>query len=119
MEDVHVELQPGLPWQKEHSTGRRHFISKSDLNLTKKVVKCYIWSIELYGAETLTLRKADQNCVESFEMWCWRRMEKISWTDRVRNEEVLHRVMEVMNVLDIIKGRKLFELVTSCVGTVV
>ena len=40
------------------------------------------------------------------EMWCWRRMEKISWTDRVRNEEVLHRVKEEMNNLHIMKGRK-------------
>jgi hypothetical protein len=36
----------------------------------------------------------DQMYLESFEMWCWRRMEKISWTDHVRNEEVLHRVKE-------------------------
>ena len=53
-------------------------------------MKCYIWSIALYGAETWTLRKVDQKYLECFEMWCWRRMEKISWTDRVRNEEVLH-----------------------------
>ena len=33
----------------------------------------------------------------SFEMWCWRRMEKISWTDHVRNEEVLLRVNEQRN----------------------
>jgi len=31
------------------------------------------------------LRAADQKYLESFEMWCWRRMEKISWTDHVRN----------------------------------
>ena len=43
----------------------------------------------LYGAETWTLRAADQKYLESSEMWCWRRMEKISWTDHVRNEEVL------------------------------
>jgi hypothetical protein len=64
------------------------FTSKLDLNLRKKLVKCYIWNIALYGAETWTLRKIDQKYLESFEMWCWRRMEKISWTDRVRNEEV-------------------------------
>ena len=46
----------------------------------------------LYGAETWTLREADQKYMEGFEMWCWRRMEKISWTDRVKYEEVLHRV---------------------------
>jgi hypothetical protein len=62
--------------------------SKLDLNLRKKLVKCYIWSIALHGAETWTLRKVDKKYLESFEMCCWRRMEKIIWTDRVRNEEV-------------------------------
>ena len=65
------------------------FASTLDLNLRKKLVKCYIWSMALYGVETWTLRAADQKHPESFEMWCWRRMEKISWTDHVRNEEVL------------------------------
>ena len=42
----------------------------------------------MYGAETWTFRKVDQKYIylESFEMWCWGRMEKISWTDRVRND---------------------------------
>jgi hypothetical protein len=39
----------------------------------------------------MTLRKLDQNYLESFEIWCWRLM-KLSWTDRVNNEAVLHRV---------------------------
>jgi hypothetical protein len=42
--------------------------SKLDLNLRKKPVKCYIWSMALYGAETWTLRAADQKYLESFEM---------------------------------------------------
>jgi len=46
----------------------------------------------LYGAETWTLRAPDQKYLESFEMGCWRRMEKISWTDHVRNEEVLQKL---------------------------
>jgi hypothetical protein len=82
------------------------FTSKVDLKLRKKLVKCYIWSIALYGAETWTLRKADQKYLESFETWCWRRMEKISWTDRVRNEEVLHRVKEERNIVQTIQRRK-------------
>jgi hypothetical protein len=61
-----------------------------NLNLKKKLVKCYIWSIALYGAETWKLRKVDQEYLGSFEM-CWRGMEKISLTDLVKNEEVLHR----------------------------
>jgi len=75
------------------------FTSTMDLNLRKKLVKCYIWSMALYGAETWMLQVADQKYLESFEMWCWRRMEKISWTDHVRNEEVLIRVNEQRNTL--------------------
>ena len=82
------------------------FTSTLDLELRKKLVKCYIWSIALYGAETWTLRAVDQKHLESFEMWCWRRMEKISWTDHVRNEEVLRRVKEQRNILhEISKGK--------------
>ena len=69
-------------------------------------MKCYIWSIALYGAETGTLLSVDQKHVESFEMWCWRRMEKISWTDHVRNEEVLLRVNEQRNILHEIRKWK-------------
>jgi hypothetical protein len=46
------------------------FTSKLDLNLRKKLVKCYIWNIALNGAEKWTLRKMDQNYLESFEIWC-------------------------------------------------
>ena len=55
----------------------------------EELVKCYVRSMALYGAETWTLRTTDQKQLESFEMWCWRRMEKISWTNHERNEEVL------------------------------
>ena len=68
---------------------RALFTSTFVLELTKKLVKYYVWSIALYGAKTWTLRAVDQKHLESFEIWCWRRMEKISWTDHVRNEEVL------------------------------
>jgi hypothetical protein len=53
-----------------------------------------------------TLRKVDQKYLEIFEMWCRRRMEKISWTDLVRNEEVLHRVKEERNIVHTIKRMK-------------
>jgi hypothetical protein len=65
--------------------------SKLDLNLRKKLVKCYIWSRALCGAENRTLWTVDQKYIEIYEMWCWRRVE-LSWTNRVRNEEVLQRV---------------------------
>ena len=74
------------------------FTSKLDLNLRKKLVKCYIWSMALYGDGTWTLRAADQKYLKSSEMWCWRRMEKIRCTDHVINEEVLLRVNKQRNI---------------------
>src|SRR5215470_12099122 len=85
---------------------RTLFTSTLDLELRKKLVKCYVWSIALYGAETWTLRAVDQKHLESYEMWCWRRMEKIGWTDHVRNEEVLLTVKEQRNILHEISKRK-------------
>ena len=81
------------------------FTSTLDLNFRKKLVKCYIWSMVCYGAEAWTLRAADQKYLESFEMWFWRRMEKICWTDYMRNE-VLLRVNEQRNILHEIRKRK-------------
>jgi len=88
------------------SKKRALFTSTLDLKLRKKVVKCYIWSIALYGTETWTLRAVDQKHLESFEMWCWKRTEMICWTDHVRNEEVLLRVKEQRNILREISKRK-------------
>jgi hypothetical protein len=81
------------------------FHQQIGLKFEEERIKCYIWSIIVYGAETWTLWKIDPKCIYSSEMWCWRRMGKISWTDRVRNE-VLHRVKEERNILLIIKRRK-------------
>jgi len=85
---------------------RTLFTTTLELELRKKLVKCYVWSIALYGAETWTLRAMDQKHLESFEMWCCRRMEKISWTGHVRNEDVLLRVKEKRNILREIRKRK-------------
>jgi len=73
--------------------------------------------IFLYGAETWMLRAVEQKHLESFEMWCWRRMEKISWTDRVGNEEALLRFNEQRNILHEISKWKAKRLVKFCVET--
>jgi hypothetical protein len=51
-------------------------------------------------------RKVEQKYLGSFEMWSCRRMEKVSWTDRVRNEEVLHRDNDERNILHTVKRGK-------------
>jgi len=52
----------------------------------KKLVKCYTWSIVLYGADTWTLWEVNQQYLENFEMWFWRRMV-VSWTNFVKYEK--------------------------------
>jgi len=49
------------------------------LHLEHSFAWCWTW----------TLRKVCKKYLESFKTWCWRRIEKISWTDRVRNEEAI------------------------------
>jgi hypothetical protein len=86
----------------------KHFTSKLGLELRNKLVKHYIWGIAVYGAETWTLRAVDQKHLESFEMLCWRRMEEISWTDHVRNEEILFRAKKQRNILHERSKRKAY-----------
>jgi len=105
MQDIHVKLNPGLPRQKQHSRRKRLFTSKVDSDLRKKLVQCYIWSIASCDAETWTLRQVDRKCLKSFEVWCWRRTEKIRRTDCVRNE-ILQRVKKERNNLHIVKRSK-------------
>ena len=55
-------------------------------------MKCLVWSVALYAAEMWTLVQTDRRRLEACEMCIWRRMEKISWLDKVTNNEVLRRV---------------------------
>jgi len=68
-------------------------------------MKCLVWSVALYAAETWTLTQTDRR-LEAFEMWISRRMKKITWLDRVTNEEALRRVNEDRQILNSIWQRK-------------
>jgi hypothetical protein len=79
---------------------------KINRNLKKRLIKTLVWSVLLYGSETWTLKKDDIRRLEGCEMWFWRRMEKISWKEHVRNEDVLKRVGERRSMKDTIWKRK-------------
>ena len=93
------------------------FTSKLDLNLRKKLVKCYIWSTSLYGAEKWTLREIDQKYLGRFEMWCWKRMEKMSWTNHARKKKYCIQSSRrgISYIPHVECGKTRF--VTSCTGT--
>jgi hypothetical protein len=92
-------------------------LKRHSLVLTKKLVKCNVWNLAESSAETWTPRAADHIHLESFEMWCWSRMEKISWTDHMRYEYVLCRVKEQRNILHAISKRKPNLIGHICVET--
>jgi hypothetical protein len=54
------------------------------------LVRSYVWSIPLYSSETWTLRKLEWKYLESFKMWCWKRMEKNKCSEKVPNEVLEH-----------------------------
>ncbi|KAJ4438520.1 hypothetical protein ANN_14465 [Periplaneta americana] len=56
--------------------------------------------------ETWTSRRSEEKRIEAFEMWIWRRMERMKWTDGIRNEAVLERVGEERIMLKLIRKRK-------------
>jgi hypothetical protein len=62
------------------------------------------WEHSIYGAETWTLREVHEKGLEVFQMMCCRRIE-ISWTERVKSDQVVHRVKEERNILYTIQRR--------------
>ena len=69
-------------------------------------MKCFVWSVVLYCAETWTLRRNEQKRLEAFEMWIWRKMVRVKWTDKIKNAVVLERAGEGKIMLELIKNRK-------------
>ena len=59
----------------------------------------------MYGAETWALRRNEQKQLEAFEMWIWRRMEHVKWTDKIKNVVVPEKVGEGRIMLELLKKR--------------
>ena len=74
--------------------------------LRKRLVKCFVWSVALYGAETWTLRRNEQKRLEAFEMWIWRRMERVEWTDKIKNCCCARKVGERRIMLELMKRKR-------------
>ena len=70
------------------------------------MTKCLIWPVALYGCESWTLRKVEIERLKAFEMWIWRRMERVSWEDKKTNEEVLLNVGTERSLVQTVMKRK-------------
>ena len=67
----------------------------------------YVFSAFRYGSEAWTITKTMEDKINAFEMWCLRRMGRVSWKDRKTNAEVLVMMKSERNLLTTIKQRKL------------
>jgi hypothetical protein len=83
---------------------------KMDLSLRLRLLQCYVWTVLGYASETWTIPKAAQNRINSFELWCYRRVHRIGWRDKIRNEEVLQRTGLQHGILlpKIWEGKRIF-----------
>ena len=103
----HNEIRRRIALGKEAFSKRTELLrGKINLNLKKRLVKTLIWSVVLYGSETWTLRKKDENRLEAFEMWVWRKIKKVKWTEHKTNEEVLEMVEERRSLMRTIQQRQ-------------
>ena len=71
----------------------------------KRLVSALIFPIATYGCESWTLTKADRCRINSFEMWCWRRMLRISWTMKRTNDSILEEVQPKKRLLFLIQSQ--------------
>ena len=77
------------------------------LELKIRLLRCYIFSVLLYGVESWTLTEATTKKLESFEMWTYRRILRISWMDKISNSSVLQQLNKETEIIFNIKRRKL------------
>ena len=62
-----------------------------DITLPTKVhlVKAMVFPVVMYGCESWTVKKAECRRIDAFEVWCWRRLLRVSWTARRCNQSIL------------------------------
>ena len=65
-----------------------------DITLSTKVrlVKAMVFPVVMYGCGSWTVKKAESRRIDGFELWCWRRLLRVSWTARRSNESILKEI---------------------------
>ena len=78
------------PWKKSYDQPRQHIKSRY-INLPTKVrlVKAMVFPVVTYGCESWTIKKAEHQRIDAFELWCWRRLLRVPWTARRSNQSIL------------------------------
>ena len=69
-------------------------LKSRDITLPTKVrlVKAMVFPVVIYGCESLTVKKAEHQKTDAFELWCWRRLSRVPWTARRYNQSILKEI---------------------------
>ena len=79
----HSDKKATFPGRKTMTNLDSIFKSR-DITLPTKVctVKAMVFPVVMYGCESWTVKKAEHQRIDAFELWCWRRLLRVSWTER-------------------------------------
>ena len=107
--DCKKEIRRRIGMAKEAFNRMRGIFTDRKLSMTIKLrlLKTFVWSVLLYGAEAWTLKAETRRNIEAAEMWFYRRILRLSYVDRITNIEVLRRVGMKRDLLNIINARQL------------
>ena len=69
-------------------------LKSKDISLSTKVclVKAMVFPVFMYGCESWTIKKAECQIIEAFELWCWRSLLRVPWTARRSNQSILKKI---------------------------
>ena len=93
--DCSHEIKRCLLFGKKVMTNLDNILKSRDITLPTKVclVKAMVFPVVMYGCESWTIRKAENQRINSFEMWCWRRLLRVPWTARRSNWSILKEII--------------------------
>ena len=57
-----------------------------------RLIKAVVIPVVMYGCESWTVKKAEHRKIDAFELWCWRRLLRVSWTARISNQSILKEI---------------------------
>ena len=88
--DCSQEIKRCLLLSRKVMTNLDSILKSRDITLLTKVhlVKAMVFSVVMYGCESWTIKKAECQRIDVFELWCWRRLLKVSWTARRYNQSI-------------------------------
>ena len=89
--DCSHEIKRRLLLGREVMTNLDSILKSRDVTLSTKVclVKAMVFPVVMYGCESWTIKKAEHQRIDGFELWCWRRFLRVSWTARRFNQSIL------------------------------